>query len=73
MSEGGSKTYRPWEPQRSRQQAPSPASKLPEGDRVFFLLTVVPKVAVRRFYAPDEQETRGGPPFDPARMVCLWL
>jgi hypothetical protein len=32
MSEGGSKTYRPWEPQRYRQQAHSPASKLPEGD-----------------------------------------
>ncbi len=73
MSEGGRKTSRPWEPQRYRQQAHSPASKLPEGDRVFFLLAVVPKLAVRRFYAPYEQETRGGPPFDPAMMVCLLL
>lgn len=73
MSEGGGKTYRPWEPQRYRQQAHSPASKLPEGDLVFFLLDVVPKLALRRFYAPYEKETRGSPPFDPAMMVCLLL
>jgi len=73
MSEDGGKTYRPWEPQRSRQQAHSPASKLPEGDLVFFLLDVVPKLDVRRLYAPYEKETRGGPPFDPAMMVCLLL
>jgi hypothetical protein len=48
-SEGGRKTSRPWEPQRSHQQAQSPASKLPEGDLVFFLLDVVPTLDVRRF------------------------
>jgi transposase len=47
--------------------------KLPEGDLVFFLLDVVPKWDVRRFYAPYEKETRGSPPFDPAMMVCLLL
>ena len=73
MSAGGGKTYRPWQPQRYRQQAHSPASKLPEGDLVFFLLDVVPKVDLSPFYAPYEQETRGGPPFDPAMMVCLLL
>ncbi len=73
MSEDGGKTYRPWEPQRYRQQAHSPASKLPEGDLVFFLLDVVPKLDLRRLYAPYEKETRGGPPFDPAMMVCLLL
>lgn len=73
MSASGGKTYRPWNPQRYRQQAHSPASKLPEGDLVFFLLDVVPKVDLSQFYAPYEQETRGGPPFDPAMMVCLLL
>jgi transposase len=73
MSAGGGKTSRPWEPQRYRQQAHSPGSKLPEGDLVFFLLDVVPKVDLSPFYAPYEQEMRGGPPFDPAMMVCLWL
>ena len=73
MSAGGGKTYRAWEPQRYRQQAHSPASKLPEGDLVFFLLDVVPQLDLSRFYTPYEQETRGGPPFDPAMMVCLWL
>ena len=73
MSAGGGKTYRPWDPQRYRQQAHSPASKLPEGDLVFFLLDVVPKLDLSPFYAPYEQETRGGPPFDPAMLVCLLL
>jgi len=40
---------------------------------VFFLLDTVPRLNVRRFYAPYEQETRGAPPFDPAMMVCLLL
>src|SRR3989442_8802470 len=73
MSAVGGKTYRPWKPQRYRQQAHSPASKLPEGDLVFFLLEVVPKLDLSPFYAPYEQETRGGPPFDPAMMVSLLL
>ena len=73
MSEDGGKTYRPWEPQRYRQQAHSPASKLPEGDLVFFLLDVVPKLDLSRLYAPYEKETRGGPPFDPGMMVRLLL
>ena len=52
MSEHGGKTYRPWEPQRSQHEAHSPASKLPEGDLVFFLLDAVARLDVSRFYAP---------------------
>src|SRR5439155_3641823 len=73
MSKRGEKTYRPWEPERYRQEAHSPRAKLPEGDLVFFLLDTVPQVELRRFYAPYEHETRGAPPFDPARMVCVLL
>ena len=73
MSEHGGKTYRPWDPQRYQQEAHSPASKLPEGDLVFFLLDTVPQLDLHRLYAPYEQETRGAPPFDPAMMVCLLL
>src|SRR3954462_7605781 len=73
MSEPQRKTYRPWEPQRYRQEAQSPDAKLPEGAVVFFLLDLVPKLDLRRFYAPYEDETRGAPPFDPAMMVCLLL
>src|SRR5712691_4920759 len=73
MSNRGGKTYRPWEPQRYRQEAHSPAAKLPEGDLVFFLIDTVSRLDVRRFYAPYETETRGAPPFDPALMVCLLL
>ena len=73
MSEPQRKTYRPWEPQRYRQEAQSPDAKLPEGDVVFFLLDLVPQLDLRRFYAPYEDETRGAPPFDPAMMVCLLL
>jgi transposase len=73
MSEGGRKTYRPWEPERYRQDAQSPAAQLPEGDLVFFLLDTVPQLEFSRFYAPYEHETRGAPPYDPALLVCLWL
>jgi len=73
MSEHGGKTYRPWDPQRYQQEAHSPASKLPEGDLVFFLLDTVPQLDLHRLYAPYEQETRGAPPFDPAMRVCLLL
>ncbi len=59
MSERGEKTYRPWEPERYRQDAQSPAAKLPEGDLVFFLLDTVPQLELRRFYAPYEHDTRG--------------
>ena len=73
MSEPHGKTYRLWEPQRYRDEAHSPATKLPESDLVFFLLDTVSKLDLRRFYAPYEDETRGAPPFDPAMMVCLLL
>ena len=72
VSDARGKTYRPWAPQHYRHEAPSPAAKLPEGDLVFFLLDTVPPLDLRRFYAPDEHETRGAPPFAPKMMVC-WL
>ena len=73
------------EPQRKTLQAggspsvtgrkpKSPDAKLPEGDVVVFLvLDMMPSLDVRRFSTPDEDETRGAPPFDPAMMVCLLL
>jgi transposase len=73
MRKHGEKTYRPWEPERYRQDAQSPTTKLPEGDLVFFLLATVPQLELRRFYAPYEHDTRGAPPYDPAMMVCLLL
>ena len=73
MSDQHGKTYRPWEPQRYRREAHSPDAKLPESDLAFFLLDTVPRLDLRRFYAPYEDETRGAPPFDPAMMVCLLL
>src|SRR5256885_8064932 len=73
MHESGGKTYRPWDPERYGHEAQSPAGNPPGGDVVFFLLDIMPKLDLRRFYAPYEQETRGAPPFDPAMMVCLVL
>ena len=52
MSEHGGKTSRPWDPQRSQHEAHSPASKLPEGDLVFFLRDAVATLDGSRFYAP---------------------
>jgi hypothetical protein len=48
MSERGEKTDRLWEPERYRQDAHSPAAKLPEGDLVFFLLDAVSQLELRR-------------------------
>jgi transposase len=73
MCDARGKTYRPWNPEHYRHAAHSPETKLPEDDLVFFLLDTVPKLDLRRFYAPYEEETRGAPPFDPKMMVCLLL
>jgi transposase len=73
MDDRTGKTYRPWEPHHYAHEAHTPASKLPEGDLVFFLLDTVPQLDLSRFYAYYEDETRGAPPFDPAEMVCLLL
>ena len=51
MNEPPGPTSRPWEPQRDRQEAQSPAAKRPEGDLVFFRRETVPRVDVRRFEA----------------------
>jgi len=67
------KTYRPWNPDCYRQQAHSPASKLPPGDLVFFLLDVITQLDLQAIYAPYEDQLRGAPPFDPRLMTCLWL
>jgi transposase len=73
MDDRSGKTYRSWEPNRYANEAHSPASKLPEGDLVFFLLDTVPQLDLSKFYGYYEDETRGAPPFDPAEMVCLLL
>jgi transposase len=65
------KKYRPWNPQAYAEQAFAPASHLPQGDLVFFLLDSIPQLDLEAFYASYEVETRGQPPFDPALLVCL--
>ena len=67
------KTYRPWDPGSYRQQAHSPASKLPEGDLVFFLLDIIGQLDLGAIYAVYEDQLKGAPPFDPRMMSCLWL
>jgi transposase len=67
------KKYRPWNPEAYAQMNFSPAERLGEDDLVFFLLDLVPRLDLSRFYASYEQETRGAPPFDPALRVCLLL
>lgn len=67
------KKYRAWQPQAYRQPAFRPDSRLPEHDLVFFLLDLIPQLDLEDFYASYEVETRGAPPFEPARLVCLLL
>lgn len=73
MDDRTGKTYRSWDPHQYVHEAHAPATKLPEGDLVFFLLDIVPQLDLSRFYGYYEDETRGAPPFDPAEMVCLLL
>src|SRR5207244_6470355 len=40
---------------------------------LFFLLDTVRRLDLSRFDAPYEQEARGAPPFDPARLVFVLL
>ena len=51
MDERAGKSYRPWQPERYAKQQHSPASKLPQGDLVFFLLDIVPQLDLSTFYA----------------------
>src|SRR5262249_26046684 len=51
----------------------APATKLPDGDLVFFLIDLVPQLDLHPIYAVYEDETRGAPPFDPRMMTCLLL
>ena len=71
--ESGSKTSRPWDPERYQHEAQSPAAKRPAGDGVLFLLDTVRRVDLRCVSAPYAQATRGAPPLDPALMGCLVL
>ena len=67
------KKYRPWDPQAYRSQSFSPDGRLPDDDLVFFLLDLIGQLDLDDFYASYEVETRGGPPFEPAMLVCLLL
>lgn len=73
MERTTAKSYRPWNPSHYAQETHCPATQLPEGDLVFFLLDTVPQLGLARLYAYYEDETRGAPPFDPAEMACLLL
>jgi hypothetical protein len=72
MSAPSRQTSRPWEPQRSRQEAQRPETTWPAGDWVFCLWETMSQREVRRCEAPYEAETRGAPPFAPAMMGCRW-
>ena len=73
MARTAGKKYRLWTPEANALLACSPADHLPEGDLVFFLLDVVPRLDLSRFYAHYEREKRGAPPFDPAMLFTLLL
>src|SRR5262249_26383456 len=65
------KTFRPWKPQESAQQPLIPAEVLPEDDLVFFLIELIPQLALTPFYAYYQRETRGAPPYDLVMMTTL--
>jgi hypothetical protein len=69
---GVGKKFRKWIPIQYVTESVSPADVLPEGDLVFFLLETIPALDLSAFYAHDEGETRGAPPFN-VPMMCMLL
>jgi len=68
-----SKSYREWCPDRIFLFPPSPQDWLPEDDLFYFLLDTVAALDLSAFFAHDERETRGQPPFHPRMMITLLL
>jgi transposase len=65
------KNYRDWDPHFNCQEPVSPRDTLPQGDLVFFLLDLIPQIALSPFHQYYAQEMRGQPPFDVTMMVTL--
>jgi len=65
------KNYRAWDAQQSCHEPISPREALPEDDLVFFLLDLIPQIALTPFHQYYARELRGQPPFDVTMMVTL--
>jgi transposase len=63
--------YRAWDAREGAQQQVSPGAVLPEDDRVFFLLDLMPKMDLSAFHQHYARERRGPPPYDVTMMVTL--
>ena len=60
MDGKNTKTYRPWTPDCYRDQSHSPESKLPEGDLVFFLIDVIPRLDLASRSMPPTKTNGAG-------------
>jgi transposase len=67
------KKFRPFEPEAYRNMTYSPGQCLQEDDLVFFLLDVLDHIDLSEFYTPYQEQLRGAPPYDPAKLLCLLL
>jgi transposase len=65
------KNYRAWDAHEGSQRQVSPRDVLPEGDLVFFLLDLLPKMDLSAFHRYYAGELRGQPPFDVTMMLTL--
>src|ERR1700691_5452291 len=65
------KNYRLWDADQNCQAAVSPRVVLPEGDLVFFLIDLLPRIDLTPFHRYYARELRGQPPFDVTMMVTL--
>ena len=50
------KKYRAWDAEQCRQESVSPRDALPEGDLVFFLLDLIPRIDLTAFHQYYAQE-----------------
>ena len=65
------KPFRAWDAMEGRHETVSAAEVLPEGDLVYFLLELIPRLDLAPFYAFYSMDHRGQPPFNVTMMVTL--
>lgn len=62
-------SFLPYEPNQDFLLPPSPAEWLPENHLVYFVMEIIDRLDLRKFYARYDGDGRRNQPFDPALLV----
>jgi transposase len=64
-------SFLPYEPEQNFLLPPSPSEWLPENHLVYFVMEIIDRLDLQRFYARYDGDGRRNQPFDPAMLVKL--